>query len=97
MPRHKLPPGPGRPKGSTNAVTADAKRAMEYAFAGAGGVEALTAWAIANPDGFYPVWAKLLPKNVDVTSGGQPLLSAEDRQARILAILEAAAARGKQG
>jgi hypothetical protein len=68
-----LPPGPGRPKGSQNKATKDTKEALELAFQGAGGVAALTAWAKENPNGFYPIWAKLLPKNLDMTSKGDKL------------------------
>ena len=76
--------GNGRPKGAANKCTRDAKEALELAFQGAGGVTKLTEWAVTNPDGFYPVWARLLPKNLDLTSGGKPLtLSEAERIARI--------------
>lgn len=57
-------PGPGRPKGSLNKVTVEAKRALELAFQGIGGVEALTEWAKGNPTEFYRLWAKLVPQRV---------------------------------
>lgn len=81
-----------RPKGSRNKLTASAKEALESAFASIGGVQALSDWAKANPRDFYPIWAKLLPKNVDLTSGGKPLTEHE-RAARIAAILEVIEAR----
>ena len=56
----------GRRRGASNRITKEVKECLELAFAGAGGVAALTAWAKKNPDGFYPVWAKLLPKNVNM-------------------------------
>lgn len=83
----------GRKKGTPNKATVETKAALEAAFEGAGGVPKLIQWAQLNPDGFYPLWAKLLPKNLDVTSGGKPL-NAEDRTKRldaILAVLEARA------
>ena len=76
--------GNGRPKGAVSKTTKDVKEALELAFQGAGGVQKLTEWAVANPDGFYPVWSKLLPKNLDLTSGGQPIaLTEAERIARI--------------
>jgi hypothetical protein len=59
----------GRQRGAPNRITKEVKECLELAFAGAGGVPALTAWAKKNPDGFYPVWAKLLPR--DVKLGGE--------------------------
>lgn len=63
--------GKGRPKGSRNKLTVEAKEAFRLAAEGAGGVEALTKFAIASPDKFWPLYAKLIP--LDVTSGGQPI------------------------
>ena len=76
----------GRVKGVPNKVTVEAKVALEMAFKGAGGVDALTAWAKENPDGFYPVWAKLLPKNIDVTTAGKSL-NPDERAARLKQLL----------
>ena len=91
-------PHPQRPtrsrKGIPNKVTVEAKAALELAFHGAGGVDALTTWAKANPDGFYPVWSKLLPKNMDITSGGKPL-TADERTQRLDAILSVLEARAR--
>lgn len=57
--------GRGRPKGSPNKVTANAKEAIEKAFEGLGGVDALMAWAKGNQDSFYgTVWPKILPLQV---------------------------------
>ena len=36
------------------------------AFDGIGGVEGLMAWAKNNPDKFYPILARLFPKEVEV-------------------------------
>ena len=86
--------GMGRKPGSVNKTTAAVKEALLVAFDDIGGVEALAAWAAANQDKFYPIWAKLLPQeikgelevtNVDITP--------EERFARVAALLEAARAR----
>ena len=84
----------GREKGTPNKLTMEAKTALEMAFVGAGGVDELTKWAKANPDGFYPVWSKLLPKNMDITSGGKPL-TADERTQRLDAILSVLEARAR--
>lgn len=80
------PPGVGRPKGTPNKVTQTAKEMLEAAAEGAGGLATLTTFAKEKPEIFWPMWAKLLPKNVDVTSGGKPLNDAE-RTARLDALL----------
>lgn len=60
----------GRPKGSRNKLTASAKEALESAFESIGGESALADWARENPRDFYPLWAKLLPKNLEVEHKG---------------------------
>lgn len=62
--RHKLPPGPGRPRGIPNKITASAREAFQIAFDGIGGADALRDWAKKNPDKFYPIYAKLIPVEV---------------------------------
>lgn len=62
--------GPGRPKGARNKLTATAKEAIETAFESIGGIEALSAWAKENPRDFYPIWAKLLPKDMTIEQKG---------------------------
>ena len=58
----------GRAKGTPNHVTTECKAIIEQAFSGAGGIEALTAWAIRKPDLFYcHVWTKIIPKDIHVT------------------------------
>ena len=52
----------GRVKGQPNKVTADARKAMELAFEGIGGVEALAKWAKDNPDKFYQLWGRMIPQ-----------------------------------
>ena len=55
----------GRTPGSRNRFTA-LKEAFVEAFEGIGGVEGLMAWARNNPDKFYPILARLFPKEVEV-------------------------------
>lgn len=92
--KYPLKPGPGRPKGSQNRVTVEAKAAIEATFHDLGGSDALTTWATENPDDFYKhVWVKILPKNMDITSGGKALTDTE-RSERLAALLAAIAQRG---
>lgn len=67
MPRHVLPPGPGRPKGTPNKTPRAVKAALEEAFERMGGVAALVTWGKTNPAAFYPIWAKLLPVQMQHT------------------------------
>ena len=53
--------GGGSRKGVPNRTTAAAKEAFSFAFAGIGGVEALTDWARSNPGDFYRLYARLIP------------------------------------
>jgi len=80
MPAHKgyRPPaaGMGRKLGSKNKLTKKAKEAFQLAFEGAGGVEALTAWAIENRTEFYKLYSRLIP--VDVTSSDGSLRRASE-------------------
>jgi hypothetical protein len=70
-----MPPnaGKGRPKGTPNKITASVKAALSEAFDQLGGVPSLVAWGLENPSAFYPLWAKMLPAEVDVTSNGQTI------------------------
>lgn len=54
----------GRKPGQRNRLTAGAKEALEHAFLQLGGVPALVQWGKENPDGFYPLWGKLIPKDL---------------------------------
>jgi hypothetical protein len=58
--------GRGRRKGELNRTTVAVKEALTMAFEGAGGVEALTSWARSNPSEFYRLYAKLLPREINV-------------------------------
>ena len=55
----------GRTPGSRNRFTA-LKEAFVEAFDGIGGVDSLMEWARNNPDKFYPILARLFPKEVEV-------------------------------
>jgi len=56
--------GRGRPPGALNKTTASVKAALEEAFDGLGGVQALIRWAQLEPTEFYKLYAKLLPVQV---------------------------------
>lgn len=56
--------GKGRPKGAVNKTTASVKAALVEAFDKLGGVPSLVAWGKAEPDKFYPLWARMLPLDV---------------------------------
>ena len=73
---NRRPPnaGKGRKKGVPNKTTVEAKRALEMAFQGIGGVPALQAWANENRAEFYKLWGKLVPTQTNVTgSEGGPI------------------------
>jgi len=64
-------PGPGRPKGSVNKLTASAKQAFQLAFEELGGVQGLVAWAKSDDEclgDFYKLYARLIPTDVTVES-----------------------------
>ncbi len=70
-PRPKPPnAGKGRPKGSKNKVTKNAREAFQRAFDESGGFTALTAWAKANQTEFYKLYARLIPVE-HVGEGGE--------------------------
>lgn len=52
----------GRKKGTPNHTTTDARKAMELAFCGIGGVPSLIAWAQEQPDKFYALWGRMIPQ-----------------------------------
>ena len=67
-------PGPGRPKGTPNKITANMREAFQQAFDGMGGVDALIAWGIENPSSFYPLASKLIPLQVTGKDGEELVL-----------------------
>lgn len=54
-------PGPGRPKGSKDKLTRDAKQAFQYAFDKLGGADKLADWAQDNTTDFYKLFARMIP------------------------------------
>lgn len=72
--------GKGRKKGVPNKLTASAKQAIETAFQGLGGVDALKRWAESDPESFYTkVWVKILPLSVNANVTSVPLTDEERR------------------
>jgi hypothetical protein len=59
-------PGPGRPRGSPNKLTATARENIVTTFNRVGGLDAFEAWARANQTEFYRLYAKLLPMDVRI-------------------------------
>ena len=57
-------PGPGRPKGSTNKLTADIKSMILGALAKKGGQKWLEAQMDANPNAFMTLLGKVIPTQV---------------------------------
>ncbi len=74
-------PGPGRPKGSPNKVTATAKEAIQIAFQGIGGTDRLIAWVKEDPKNeavfFSTIFPKLLPHQVEGSLKLEPLIIGE--------------------
>jgi len=60
---------PGKPRGLKNKRTVAVAEALQAAFDGLGGVEALIKYAKSDTEGFYKLWVKMLPQQVkaDVT------------------------------
>ena len=61
----------GRKPGAHNKRTVEVKTALETAFDQLGGVPALVRFGQARPDLFYPIWAKLLPRDLAVKHSGK--------------------------
>ncbi len=79
--------GPGRPKGLQNKTTMAAKQAIQAAFDGIGGVEALIAWASEekNKGLFYSsIYPRILPHEVTGDGGGPIQVTITPNQAGIL-------------
>lgn len=73
----------GRPKGGLNKTTRNVKQALERAFERLGGVRSLVAWGRENPTEFYKLWAKLLPKDLNLTMQSEAIQLGEDVRARL--------------
>jgi|TARA_R100001530_G_scaffold37085_2_gene28809 hypothetical protein len=55
---------PGRAKGSKNKRTVAVAEALQSAFDGIGGVDALIKYAKTDTEGFYKLWVKMLPQQI---------------------------------
>lgn len=65
-------PGPGRPKGSPNKVTAAAKDAIAQAADKLGGTNRIVEWAQEDPKNETAFWTTIYPKLIPVQIGGDP-------------------------
>ena len=54
----------GRKKGVKNIVTRAVEEALDSVYEGVGGDEALLAFAKDNPDEFFKLWIKMLPRQI---------------------------------
>ena len=73
----------GRAPGAIGVTTRSAKSAVLAVFDAIGGDEAFAAWAEANPDEFYAIYAKLLPADMrhTVVTGDLKSKSREELEA----------------
>lgn len=65
--------GKGRPKGVQNKFTVAFKEMLLEVVELRGGVPALLEWSNQDPTSFYALCSKLIPKQVEVGGGGQPI------------------------
>ena len=63
----------GKPLGAVNKVTQAQRHAIHEAFDRVGGVDALQRWGYKNPDAFYALWGRTIPKVIegDLSLGGK--------------------------
>jgi hypothetical protein len=64
--------GRGRPKGSKNKVSSEAKQVIAEAAEGLGGATRLLAWAKADPGNEKAFWSQIYPKLLPLTVAGDP-------------------------
>lgn len=64
--------GRGRPKGSKNKVSAEAKSVIAEAAEALGGSARLLAWAQLDPSNEKAFWTTIYPKLVSLTVAGDP-------------------------
>ena len=64
--------GRGRPKGSKNKVSAEAKAVIAEAAEGLGGAARLLEWAQSDPANEKAFWTSIYPKLVSLTVSGDP-------------------------
>lgn len=73
MPRKNMPPGPGRPKGSQNKITAELKDMIRNALDKAhpdGGEAYLVQQAQTNPNAFLTLLGKTIPADINAKLSG---------------------------
>jgi hypothetical protein len=70
----------GRKKGTPNKITVSVKTVLEQAFQEIGGLPSLVKWGKKNPDEFYRLWAKLLPKEISMSLDLDDKLSRQVRE-----------------
>ncbi|NDE18532.1 hypothetical protein EBZ80_26860 [bacterium] len=63
-------PGPGRPKGSPNKVSTEAKNAIALAAANLGGHNRLVDWVKEDPKNESAFWTSIYPKLIAVSVVG---------------------------
>tara|TARA_R110002110_G_scaffold137195_2_gene322313 strand:+ start:18198 stop:18515 length:318 start_codon:yes stop_codon:yes gene_type:complete len=81
----------GRAKGTKNKRTVEVASALQEAFDGIGGVEALIKYGKSDTQGFYKLWVKMLPQQIKADiSLNAPLIEIIQEGRR-----RAAAAKGK--
>ena len=83
-------PGPGRPKGSRNKVTAAAKDAIAEAAEKLGGTNRIVSWAREDPLNERAFWATIYPKLLPLQVAGDP-----DNPLRVVHKIERVIVRSK--
>jgi len=64
--------GRGRPKGSPNKVTSEAKAVIAGAAEALGGMQRLVDWAKEDPQNEKAFWSTVYPKLLPLTVAGDP-------------------------
>ena len=79
------PENSGRTKGVKNKRTMAVAEALQAAFDGIGGVEALIKYAKTDTEGFYRLWVKMLPQQIkaDVTLNAPLIEIIQDGRRRV--------------
>lgn len=55
-----------RPKGSGNVLSYECKRSILSVYEALGGAEAMLTWARRNPDKYYDILVRVLPREIDL-------------------------------
>lgn len=62
----------GRPKGSGNILSYECKRSIMSVYEALGGAEAMLKWAKHNPDKYYDILCRVLPREIDMEVTAAP-------------------------